>query len=133
MPTVDAMSPYLEAALLNHVFRGTQYTSPTPRVALFNGDPLNGGVEISGGGYSRATGITFTTPVVNGGKSIIENTEEIAFGPANNDWGLVNYVAIMDASSGGNVLIRGQLTNPRTILADDPARFLPGDMKIRLG
>ena len=50
------LSDYLEDKLLDHVLRGTSYTSPTTvYVGLYTTDPGddNSGTEVSGGSYAR--------------------------------------------------------------------------------
>jgi hypothetical protein len=52
------LSNYLENSLLDHVLRGTSYTSPTTvYVGLYTSDPGddNSGVECTGGAYARQT------------------------------------------------------------------------------
>ena len=59
---MSAMSDYLEAALINHIFRGTAFSQPAGiYIALTSGVPVDattGGTlnEISGAGYARASG-----------------------------------------------------------------------------
>ena len=49
-----SFTPYLENKLLDHVLTNTAYTAPTTLyVSLWNGDPLSGGSEVTGSGYSR--------------------------------------------------------------------------------
>lgn len=128
-----AFSNYLENALLDHVLRNTALTSPTTvYVALFTNTAtpaeLEAGTltnEVSGGSYARLA-TAFDVPA--GGATA--NTAGISFTdmPA----GSVDYVAVMDALTIGNVLFHGALTTPRTLNAGDTFTISAGDLDITL-
>jgi len=123
-----ALSDYLEAALLNHVFRGnvggTAMTQPEAVfMALYTSDPGedNSGAEVptSGTGYIRMAA-TFGSPQTPGG--VIQNDAAIYFPEAVVDWGLITHFAILDAESSGNLLVYGALVTPRQVYAGDSVR-----------
>ncbi|MGQ9698975.1 MAG: phage tail fiber protein [Armatimonadota bacterium] len=127
---MGAISDYLEAALLNHVFRGVTYTPPTTLyVALYTSDPTDAdtGTEVSGGGYVRQT-VTFTTP--SGGD--VQNTTDIVFPTATASWGTITHVGIRDAATGGNLLYYGPLSVSKTIGAGDTFKIPAGQLVISL-
>ena len=82
-------SDYLEAALLNHVFRNTAMTSPTTvYLAIYTSNPNddNSGTEVSTGGYTRQA-ITFGAP--SGGA--ITNSSAEAFTATGASWGSITH------------------------------------------
>jgi hypothetical protein len=126
------MTNYLRDALLNAVYRGITYTSPTNVfLALWIGDPTAtgiGGAEVSTAGtaYVRQQ-ITFGAPAGN----IIANSAQIDFPDATAAYGTVDYAQIMDLAALGNPLINGLLTNAKTIDADDQFRVKIGDLTVQ--
>lgn len=130
MPTTGAMSNYLEDLLLNLVLRGGSYTPPaTVYVALYTSDPTDGdtGTEVTGGGYARQP-VTFTD-ASNGQTS---NTTDILFPVATSDWGTITHVGIRDAATGGNLLFRAALDQPKTILSGDQFKIPAGQLVISI-
>ena len=51
---------------------------------------------------------------------------------ATGNWGLVDYVGVSDAATGGNLLISTALTSSRTIINGDIVRFSIGDLDVSL-
>lgn len=128
------VSTYLAQSLLEAVFLGQQYTSPsTVYLALYTSDPTaaDTGQEVSGGAYARQP-ITFSTPSAEGGKQTIKNTADIQYDVATADWGAITHVGIRDAATGGNLLYFGQLANPRTIMNGDRFVILVDNGVLRL-
>lgn len=131
-----ALSDYLEQALLNHIFRNTDFTRPANiYVALFTVAPSDagGGTEVSGGSYARqavATGASSGWDAPSSGA--LANTAEIAFPTATANWGTVAAVGLFDAVSGGNLLFHGALAANKTVNSGDVFRFNAGDLDISL-
>ena len=102
---------YLEGKLVDHVLRNTAYTPPsTVYVALLSADPGESGStvnEISGASYARQSA-AFDAP--SGGVS--QNTYDIEFPQAQEDWDEVTHILLMDAASGGNPLFHQILKSP---------------------
>jgi len=128
---MSQMSDYLEAKLLEHVFKATSYTSPaTVYLALFTSatDDASGGTEVSGNGYGRQP-ITFGAAQSPAGT--IQNSGLVAFPSASpSGWGTVTHFAIYDASTNGNRLVWGALSASKTINAGDRIEFAIGDITI---
>jgi len=109
---------FLENELYDHLFRNAAYTSPTTVYAALFGTTgstanLEAGTltgEISGNGYVRQS-ITFGAPTAGLGS----NSAAVTF-PANtgSNWGVIRYMAIMDAATVGNVLMYTQLDAERS-------------------
>lgn len=125
-----AMSDYLENALINAVLRGTAYTSPSKvYIGLFTSNPTdaNSGTEVTGGAYARQE-ITFGAPT-NG---VSYNSADVLFPVATASWGTVTHIGIFDASTGGNLLFHGALTNAKTIAEDDQLKIVAGNVSVTL-
>jgi hypothetical protein len=98
------LSNYLVTALVNLLTNQGTYTSPaTLYAALYTASPGQGntGPEVStvGTGYTRQP-VTWSSVVSNQST----NTEVITFPLATSNWGTINFVALFDAASGGNLL-----------------------------
>lgn len=133
-----AFSNYLENELLDHILRNESYTAPSSVwIALFTADNgLEAGTitgEVSGGSYARvevggASGRTFSA----GAAGTTDNDQDITFATATADWGTVTHMAVMDASTAGNVLFHGSLTVSKTVNNGDTFKFNAGDLDITL-
>jgi hypothetical protein len=95
--------------------------------ALYVGDPFSGGTEVSGGAYARQA-VTFSAPDVT---HTLKNSALVTFPTATASWGTVTHGALADASSGGNLLYGGALTNPKTVDVDDTVRVNANDLTVQ--
>ncbi len=124
-------STYLENELYDHVLRNAAYTSPTTvYAALFDTTASTANLEagtltgeISGGAYARQS-ITFGAPTVGLGS----NSVAVTFPVATGNWGTIRYMAIMDASTAGNVLMYTQLDSDVVINNGNQFQFNVGDI-----
>jgi hypothetical protein len=124
-----AFTDYLENKLLAHTFSNTAYTSPsTVYVALYTTAPTDSttGTEVSGGAYARQSA-SFTTTA-----SATTNAAAIEYPTATANYGTVVAVAVLDASSGGNMLAFAALDTNKTISTGDVFRIPAGDLDITL-
>jgi len=102
-----AFSNYLDKKVLNHVLGIQAYTPASDLyLGLYNTDPESGGTEISQPSYYRRS-ISFNVATDN----LATNTADIDFSIAES-WGLINYIAVFDALTGGNLLLSAQTTSP---------------------
>lgn len=86
---------------LLHVFKGESIGGVNPHLALFNGNPEDGGAELLGDNYERVL-IEFKAPEeTSSGQSVIENSNDVIFNRPSTDWGTWNYTAVMDNKSNG--------------------------------
>lgn len=125
---MSALSNFLEAALINAVFRNVPYNSPPEvYIALFKTDPTDDaiGQEETGAGYSRQQ-IVFSVP----SDGLTENIATVTFPVAGSDWGTVSHFGIMDAITGGNLLIHGRFNIIKTIYSGDQYIIRAGDLDI---
>jgi len=123
-----AISDYLEAALLNEVFRNTNYVPPTTvYLATFTSatDDAAGGTESTGGSYARQP-VAFGAPTVSGTTQQVANTAVVNF--TNMPASTVTHVAYYDAVTGGNRLFQGPLTANKTLTAGDTLSFAVADL-----
>jgi hypothetical protein len=101
-----------------------------------NADTAASGVEVSAGTYARVlyaaslanwaatqnTNPTGTTAVSSGSGGTTFNSGVITFNaPSGTAWTTINGFGIWDAPSGGNLLIYGGLSSPKTVNATDSA------------
>ena len=120
-----------ETHLLQYILTTDSVTRPTSwYVGLFTSDPTDtgaAGTEVSGNGYAR-TAVTFS---VTGDTA--SNTAGVEFPAATGgDWGTVGWIGIMDASTGGNMLITSALTVAKAITDGDVFRIPTGDLDVTL-
>ena len=138
----NASSNYVENITLDWWLKGNSgaYTPPNTAnlyVALFYGTAasvlanLEAGTltdEITLGDYTRKS-VTFGT--VSGGA--VSNSGPVTWDPATANYdGDVTCLAVMDASSGGNVLFYGELTLAKTVSTGDQFQIATGNLTISL-
>jgi len=141
-------SNYLENKIGDHVFRSATFAKPSQLwLALCAGAPTDAGLvgEFAGGNYARVqcnpsdTNWTATQGGVSGVSSgtggAISNANDLTFPAPTADWGVPLAFAIMDASTGGNLIawgllydsafaVTGEFVPPPAIKAGDPAPVL---------
>lgn len=120
--------------ILDHMMGKASYSMPTVYVALFNGNPLGAGTELAdppATDYARE-GVTWGSAAFVSPTGTITNTAIVDFGTAGAAWGTVDYVAIYDATTDGNMLASGPLEVSRSVQLNDPVSFPVGELKVRL-
>jgi len=127
-----AASNYLENKLLDHALGTASFTMPaTVYLGLFtSGGGLEAGTltaEISGGSYTRKV-IDFAAS--SGGSAA--NSATIDFTTATATWGTITHIAVLDASTGGNVLYHGAVSTSKLIESGDTFQVSTGNMTIAL-
>jgi len=120
-----------ETHVLNYVFSAASVTRPTAwYVGLFTADPTDTGStasEVSGNGYAR-TSVSFT--VTN---DLATNSAAVEFPAASGgNWGTISHMAVMTASSGGDMIVHSALTVSKAINDGDVFRIPTGDLDITL-
>jgi len=120
-----------ETSTLSYLLTTGTVTRPTAwYIGLFTSDPTDTGVagtEVSGFAYAR----TVTTFSVTGNTA--SNTAGIEFPAASGGtWGTVGWIGIMDAVSGGNMIIHSALTASKVIADGDVFRIPTGDLDVTL-
>jgi hypothetical protein len=130
------MSDYLSNKMIDLLFRAQAYSFPASMWnALYTATPSNagGGTEVGGGvGYTRAelaaslaaisgTQSAGSTVASSGTAGRISNNAAVAHPVPTGSWGTVQWGALLDASTSGNLLFWHALTNPVTIGLGSPA------------
>ena len=91
-------------------------------ISLHTGDPGDDGAdEVSGNGYARVSGGTFTAS--GGNPTTASNDGVIEFDAATGSWGTVSYFGVWSAASGGTFLGGSSVAVPKAYGAEDIARF----------
>jgi len=139
---MSAASNYTEDRTLDFWLKANSQTTSAPStvyVALFNADDsagltsenLEAGTitdECSGGAYARQSA-SFGT--ISGGS--VSTDANVTFPTAtDNNWGTITHVAVMDASSAGNVLFYGALSTSKTIESGDTFQITSGNLTVTL-
>lgn len=126
---------YLENGFLN-VLRGITFSAPSKcYLALYINDPGESGTagtEISYAGYVRKE-ITFSEPAASDSGIAIQNISDITFPTPETAAGTITHIGVLDSLSGGNMLVRSELSEPLVIGAKEPPVFLAGDVMFYFG
>lgn len=131
------LTHYGEEQVLDWFSQGVDLTAPTNlHVALHTADPgqnPDGTTEVSAGDYGRVETAAGTDWDVTGNAPrTTDNTSEISFGTASNDWGTISHVSLWDAATGGNCLAAYDLSTSKAIDTDDEAVFAAGDLSFQV-
>ena len=119
-----------ETHTLQYLLTTDSVTRPTSwYIGLFTSDPTDtgsAGTEVSTGtGYAR-TAVTFT---VTGDTA--SNSSAVEFPAASGgNWGTISHIGVMDASTGGNMIVHSALTTAKAINDGDVFRIPTGDLDI---
>ena len=130
---MSAASDYLENKVLDHVLGNTTYTQPSQYLALFTADTglesNNPSAEVSTANtaYGRQT-VSFGA--ASSGSASTDAT--VTFSAATANWGTITHVAVMDASTSGNVLFYGAVTTSKTIESGDTFQVSSGNLTVSL-
>lgn len=124
-----SLANYLEDEFLDHVLKTGAFPVPTNLyIALSTADPLDTGAGLAepASNYARVNHNAWDAAASRAS----ENTGSIAFVEATGSWGVITHWALMDASSGGNMLAHGDLAASKTINSGDTLSFAAGDIDI---
>ena len=136
---MSAASNYTENKVLDHVLRNTAFTQPSGlHLALFTNTSGNAAtnlesgtlsdeVSTSGTAYGRQS-VSFSA--ASSGSATSSGT--VTFSAATANWGTITHVAIMDASTSGNVLFYGAVTTSKTIETGDTFQVSSGNLTVSL-
>ena len=134
-----SMSDYLESAIANHVLRTSSYTKPSNiYIALCTAAPSDsttgsGLTEPSTGGYARysmGAPLDATWTKASSTANVVANAAAISWTASGGNYGTITHVAIVDASTNGNVLFHGALTASKTINDGDTFTIAIGDLNV---
>lgn len=110
-----ALTTFMKNFQFNTLFKGGAYTfaHTDAYVGLFTADPTETGDqsnEVTGGSYARVQP-TWDTVAID----IESITSEIDFPTATASWGVISHCALLDASTGGNMLAFQPVPTPPTV------------------
>jgi len=126
------LSDYMENAIISQM-RNVAGVQVAAYVALFTAvtgleaDSGWSGTEVSGGSYARQLA-GLSAP--SGGAT--SNAADITFPQATASWGLITHCALMDAITGGHVLMWTQLDASKQIDNGDTFKFNAGDLDVTI-
>tara|TARA_R110001606_G_scaffold388095_1_gene553228 strand:+ start:229 stop:621 length:393 start_codon:yes stop_codon:yes gene_type:complete len=126
------MSNYLEVKLLNLTLNGTAFSGMNnPYVSLHTADPTDAGTgtEVSGGSYAR-TAASFAT--ASGTSGLVATDADVTFPTCTATWGVVGWIGLWDASTGGNMLYHTALDATKTIDTGDIFKITTGNLTVEL-
>ena len=126
------MSDYLEVKLLNLTLNGSAFTAVNnPYISLHTADPTDAGTgtEVSGGSYAR-TASSFAT--ASGTSGLVATDADVTFPTATGTWGVVGWIGLWDASTGGNMLYHTALDATKTIDSGDIFKITTGNLTVEL-
>ena len=122
------LTNYSEAEILQWLMTDETVARPTAwYVALFSAAPgeAGGGTELTGNGYARQA--------VDFGTDGLTNTAAVEFTAAGGNWVEATHMAILDASTSGNMLWYGPLSPGSKQIDDgDSIRFAAGEIDLSL-
>jgi hypothetical protein len=142
---MSAMTDYLENKVVDWLLRGQAFTPPaTMYLALYTVAPTDagGGTEVTGGSYARVavtaslanfagTQSAGSTTASTGTGGQTSNNGAVVFPAPTANWGSVAAFGILDATTGGNLLFYGNLTQAKTVNNGDAApQFNAGALTI---
>jgi len=126
-------SDYMENAIIDQM-RNVAGPQVAVYVALFTdtatGAELEAGTitnEVSGGSYARElAGLSASSDGVSA------NASDITFTTATASWGTITHVALMDAITGGNVIMHSALDASKTVGSGDTFKINAGDLDVTI-
>ena len=128
------MSTYLANELLDHIFKGDAYSQPSGIYIAFADTTIvdaTTGTTISepaGGSYARVQDDIWDAAA----SGASENTNQIDSPTATASWGTITDVALIDASTVGNILFYAALDASKAIGVGDVLRLVAGALDITL-
>jgi hypothetical protein len=131
-----SFTDFLENKLLDHVLGPAAYSAPANvYIGLSTTTPLDDGsnfTEPSGGGYARVAvpNNPANWPAAVAGSK--QNANPVTFNEATLPWNVITYLGIFDQLTGGNLLMYGALTAPKTIATGDVAQFNANNVTVTL-
>jgi len=115
-----------------NVFRKTNVAGISCYLAMFNGSPDAGGVEISGDTYARPH-VTWNSPTEQvGGQMLISNTTLVSFPIPTTAWGSFDTDVVMDAAAMGSAVWIIPKTSAETIMRNNIYQFQSGAARLAI-
>jgi len=131
---MGSFSDYLENKILDHIFGASAYTPPeTVYIALCTSAPTDAStgsdiVEATYTGYARKAVTNNKTNFNSASAGSVSNAVEQVFAECTAGSSTITHFAVLDASTGGNMLAWGALSTSKTITTGDTPKFAAGDL-----
>jgi hypothetical protein len=129
---MGSFSNYLENATMGYLFNGAALSQPVTWVSLFTTDPTESGsgteVSTTATGYNRIRSTGWTAA----SSGYIYNSTVVQYSTATGSWGTIQYFAVHDSSTAGNMLAYSSLTTSKTVAVGDSVAFSTGAISIQL-
>ena len=125
------LSTYMENRVVNFMRNVAITGQAAVYVALFTQDDgLEEGTitsEVSGGSYARElAGLSASSDGVSA------NASDVTFTTATANWGTITHVALIDAISGGNVIMHNALDVSKVVVNGDTFKINTGDLTVTI-
>lgn len=136
-----AFSQYLQAKILDHILKGTTYTTEAANlhIGLCTATPSDSsfGTEVSGNAYARVTvGANWNTAPTNASPSTVTNSTTLTFATPTGSWGTVSHFVIANHLTNNtpslNLIAWGTLGSSKTINSGDTVSFAAGSISVSL-
>ena len=131
-----SLTDYAENKVLDAIFQNTALSPPSLYYIGLSTTTINddgtGATEPSGGAYARVAVPNNSAGWSAASGGVKANGTAIVFPTATASWGNISYWLASDASSGGNLWIKGSIGPAQSIGISDSARFQIGDLTISL-
>ena len=124
------LSDYSENKLLDHLLGTASFTMPSQvYLGLYTSATTDagGGTEVTGGAYAR---LPVDFDAAAGGATDL--TADATFTQASANWGTITHIALLDAVTGGNMLMHGPLVTSKQIDSGDTFRMPAADLDASL-
>jgi len=124
------LSDYMEDRIVNFMRNVAVTGEAAAYVALYTAAPSDagGGTEVSGGSYARElAGLSAPSP-----SGVTSNAADITFTTATGDWGTITHVGLLDALTGGNLLMWSALDASKTVSSGDTFKINAGDLDVTI-
>ena len=131
----SALSTYLGNSLLRWIGGNAMPTAPAAcYLALFDGDPKASGTEVTTTiDAAGRQAITWSVPSA-GVTNTMSNSAVVDFGNAAGAVANLSHMAIMDASTGGNILASAALNGgPYSVASGTPVNFPSSNISLQVG
>ncbi|MCH7909854.1 MAG: hypothetical protein IIB38_09595 [Candidatus Hydrogenedentes bacterium] len=125
------LSTYMEDRIVNFMRNVAITGQAAVYVGLWtNDDGLEANTqtsEVSGGSYARElAGLSASSDGTS------SNAGDITFTTATASWGTITTVALLDASTGGNVIMYSALDASKTVASGDTFKMNTGDLDVTI-
>ena len=136
---MSAASNHAENLALNFLLTDSTATRPTEwYLALFTNTSTNAATNLEAGTLTdevSTLGTAYAREVIAFDDAVsgtCASDGTVTFDAATANWGTITHVAVMNASTAGNVLFYGAVTTPKTIETGDTFQVTDGNLTVSL-